>query len=200
MAIYMVTNLLEARSYIADELAQGKTLANLVRDRVDFLQGQFYFEKSQRVDQTELDFRSGNLPSSGKEEMVLARLIKSFIQEPNCAVLLQETQMDPSELPGWEYASLAAFYDGEIYWRIEGQKLATRSDDEMLKIVRSASFYPFSAFFYINKSQNEKTKLEYDDLEEIVNTLIAVAVGAFDDRSFLIWWRDGSVPFPLPVG
>ncbi len=132
--------------------------------------------------------------------MVLARLIKSFIQDPICAVLLQETQMNASDLPGFEYATLATLYGDEIYWNVTGRELANVPDDEMLRIVWGASFYPFSAFFYGKKSESDKATLAYGDLEEIVNALVAVAVGAFDADSFLVWWRDDSRrPFPLPI-
>jgi hypothetical protein len=76
-------------------------------------------------------------------------------------------------------------------------KLANLSDDEMGDLINYGSFWPFSAFFYVNGLSPTKSELNDADLQLIVNRLVGVAVGAFDDRSYLVWWRDDLWPFPL---
>jgi hypothetical protein len=178
-------------------LSAGTTLAKLVADQVHLSGGQFFVDLSQIIDWIDLDFGSGNLPLSRKEGLGFARLIKSFISDQTCVTLLQETQMKASELVGFEYAKLALRYDGEIYWRMAGPELATLSDDEIFKIVNSASFYPFAAFFFTAEPRSEGTMLTLDDLNDVAAGIVGIAVGAFDDRSFLIWWRDDCRPLAL---
>src|ERR1700686_4631115 len=126
MPIQRVANPEVARRYLLDELSVGTTLAKLVASRIDFAGGQYLFDLSQVLDQSALDFRSGNLRFQKNEATAFAQLVKTFIANPQCAVLLQETMMEASELAGFEYAPLAVFHGAEIYWRIIGAQMAVQ--------------------------------------------------------------------------
>jgi hypothetical protein len=71
------------------------------------------------------------------------------------------------------------------------------SQDDILGLLYEPVLpYPSSAFFYIAGISERKTQLKDSDLEHVVNTLVGVAVRAFDTESFLIWWREDLRPFP----
>jgi hypothetical protein len=197
MPIQAVTNPSNAQRYMLTQLRGGTTLAKLVAERVDFSEGRFWFGLSHIVDQATVDFGSGNIKLTRHEGLFLAQLIRLFISQQGYAVFLQETQMKPSELKGFDLEKLAVLFGEEIYWRIATPEMSVLSDEEMLKIVHSASLYPFSAFFSTTAVPNRGTQLTLKDLEEIANSVLAVAVGAFDEGSFLIWWRESVRPFPL---
>lgn len=197
MPIQVVTNISAAKEYLLEQLAEGTTLAKLVASHVNLSEGRFWFGLSYKIDQSSLNFGSGNVKHTRYEGLFLARLVKSFIRDQLCTVLLQETQMKPSELGDFDIANLAVLFGKEIYWRIEGPELAGLSDEKMLKIVYSASLYPFSGFFVTSPATHETVQFTPKDLEQIARNIVGIAVGAFDEGSFLVWWREAVRQFPL---
>jgi hypothetical protein len=189
-----------ATKYVQDELSGGATLAKLVARSIDLSGGSLRVAMPVGMNPEGLDFRYETFNSKQTDrETDFARFIKSFISAEGCGVLLQNMNMsmsDPhfAELP---YRNLAMPYAGEVYWNVADAKLANLSDDEMGDLINYGSFWPFSAFFYVNGLSPTKSELNDADLQLIVNRLVGVAVGAFDDRSYLVWWRDDLWPFPL---
>lgn len=198
MAIQEIRHPSLAQEYMVDELSAGTTLAGLVLKGTDFSRGSFRVAMPTTVRQDKvLDFRQ-SLRLDRDEEMTLARIIKYFIRDPKAAVLLQDTQKSISD-PGLAHLKnkeLMIPFEAEYYWTIAGRGLSEISDTKMLEIVYSASYYPFSAFFYFDDVTIGRQSLEHDDLTHVVTNLVGIAVGAFDDRSFLIWWRDDLCLFP----
>ena len=132
-----------------------------------------------------LDFRFETF-SLGQSATDFARLVRSFIGDPKNAILLQDTQIsisDPEFSSDLPYPNFAVSYQNEVYWAVSGGEQAQFPDDKMLEVINSASFYPFSAFFYIEEISKTKGKLEDSDLRLIVKHLVGLAVGAFDERS-----------------
>ena len=201
MAIQVVTNTARAESYMRDVLAQGTTLARLVLNRVDFRLGTFRLPMPETIDQKQgLDLRSGNVRLAKDEEAAFAAVIRSFIRAGNAAVLMQELEASMSELSSGKllaYRHLAVPYNDEVYWRVSGADLAMMSDDEMLNVMNNASYLPWTGFFYFDGISRTKRLISDMDLESVMTNLVGVAVSAFDYRSFLVWWRDDLVPFPL---
>ena len=78
-----------------------------------------------------------------------------------------------------------------------GTGIAGLSDEKMLKIVYSASLYPFSGFFVTSPATHETVQFTPKDLEQIARNIVGIAVGAFDEGSFLVWWREAVRQFPL---
>lgn len=198
MAVQEITHPSLAQKYMVDELSAGTTLAGLVLKGTDFTRGSFRVAMPATVEQDKvLNFRQ-SLRLDRDEEMTLARLIKCFIWDPKSAVLLQDTQKSISDpgLANLKNKELMIPFDAEFYWTIADRGLSEIPDAKMLEIVYSASYYPFSAFFYFDDVTIGKQSLRQDDLTHVVTNLVGVAVGAFDDRSFLIWWRDDLCPFP----
>jgi hypothetical protein len=149
------------------------------------------------VDQTQaFDFKSAILGMHGDEEMMVARLTKSFISDPNCGVLVQDTQLQKSDgLLTQNEENLVVSYKGELYWKVAGPDLAHVSDEQIVSLLKNPSTNPFSAFFYVGTRRVSKT-LTYGDLERIVIELVGVAVDALDFESLLLWWRDDLRQFP----
>ena len=85
-------------------------------------------------------------------------------------------------------------YNDELYWVISGTDLL--ESDILALLGQPILPYPSSAFFYAVESQNQKSHFKESDLEHVANSLLGVAVRAFDTRSFLIWWREDLRPFP----
>jgi hypothetical protein len=203
MPIREIADVAGAERYMREQLTDGTTLAHLVLNRIDFSRGKFRIAMPGTVDQTPpFDFKSMRR-LDGDEEMAVARVMKSFISDPNCVVLMQETQLEISDRFSTEnwfltknwHENLALSYKNEPYWPVVGPELARISDEQMLTVVRSASAYPFSAFFYVGTVPTSKT-LTDRDLERILTELVGVAVDALDSRSLLLWWREDLRPFP----
>jgi hypothetical protein len=198
MAIQEIRRSSSAQEYMVDELSAGTTLAKLVLKGIDFTRGRFRVAMPATVEQDRgLDFQQ-SLRLDRDEEITLARMIKCFIRDSKAAVLLQDTQKSISD-PGLAHLNnkeLMIPFEAEFYWTIAGRGLSEIPDTKMLEIVYSASYYPFSAFFYFDDVTIGRQSLQPDDLAHIVTNLVGIAVGVFDDRSFLIWWRDDLYPFP----
>jgi hypothetical protein len=191
----------QASEYLLDQLSRGTTLSRLVQGSVDFPRGRIRvaMPEGRKVTQA-LDFRFETFPLGQTGESDFARLVRSFIGDPKNSILLQDTELsnsDPEFSTNLPYASLAVSYQNEVYWAVSGKKLAQLSDDETLDVINHASFWPFSAFFYVDGISKTKVELDDADLQLIVKQLVGVAVGAFDDRSYLVWWRDDLRPFPV---
>ena len=200
MPFLNVDNTRRASEYLLDQLSQGTTLSRLVRESVDFSLGRIRVAIPPGMKASEdLDFRYETFPLRQTGENDFARLLKSFISTEECDVILQDTQISMSD-PGiadLPWGKLAIPYRKEVYWNVADAELANLSDEEMSGLISHASFWPFSAFFYIDQSSQPKDELNDADLQFIVKQLVGVAVGAFDDRSYLVWWRDDLRPFPL---
>jgi hypothetical protein len=147
----------------------------------------------------QFDLRWDTFRLAGDEEALFARAIKMFVHNPKCGVILQDTMKSISDpcMSDAPYRTLAVTYEKELYWTVAGAELAELSDDAMGDVINHASFWPFAAFFYIDGISKTTGELDDADLQFIVKQLVGVAVGAFDDRSYLVWWRDDLRPFPL---
>ncbi len=189
-----------AAEYVKDQLSQGSTLAKLVARSIDLSRGRYRVGMPGTKDQaTQFDFRWETFRLAGDEEKLFARAIKMFVRNPKNGVILQDTMKSISDpcMSDAPYRTLAITYAKELYWTIAGAELAKLSDDAMGDIINHASFWPFSAFFYVDGISKTKRELNDADLQLIVEQLVGLAVGAFDDRSYLVWWREDLGPFPL---
>ncbi len=138
---------------------------------------------------------------AGDEELAVARVIKSFLSDPDSVVLMQETQLQIAD----RFSTLVSYkdvqwnllvsYKDELYWAVAGPELATLSDEQMFTLLKSPSTNPFSAFFYLGTVPPSKT-LTDGDLDQILTRLVGIAVDALDFESFLLWWREDLRPFP----
>ena len=76
------------------------------------------------------------------------------------------------------YRKLAMPYAEEVYWNLADSNLANLADDEMSDLINYASFWPFSAFFYIDGISPTKNELNDADLQLIVNRLVGTGCGS----------------------
>jgi hypothetical protein len=192
MSLQRLKNLNEALSFLKGELSEGMTLAKLVLGEIDFTQGQLFGWMPVATDQDAIENFQWSPRLSGDEEQDFCRFVQAFIQDAHCAVILQDTENWNFE--GDKYEALAAKYDDELYWYIAGADL---SEEDVMNLTGMPILpYPWCGFFYIGASATRKPRLTEIDLQEIVKTLVGVAVGAFDHRSYVLWWGDRR---PLPV-
>lgn len=189
-----------AENYLSRHLAEGTTLARLISDQIDFSLGIFRVIIPESADtDLSLDFSSGNSRLSGDEEVSFACLIRSFTSDPGCALLIQDNEFTISELSVGQqlpYGHLAVSYNTEVYWAVSKSVLNELTDDQILDIVHNASYFPWLGFFYLNGLNTDVNRLSDHFIKHFGRRIIGIAVGAFDYRSFLIWWRDDLVPFP----
>ncbi len=199
MALVDLVDTRQATGYFLDQLGAGNTLARLVRSSIELSKGRFRAVMPVDTDQGPgFDLRWDTFSFAGDEDLTFARLVKRFIRNPGCAVILQDIEASLSD-PGFSTLSdgaLAIPYGSEVYWSLNDEKLSELSDNGMVQTIGNASLWPFSAFFYINGIPSTKQVLDDKDLQRIAGRLIGVAVGAFDERSYLLWWRDDLKPFP----
>ena len=125
--------------------------------------------------------------------MSFAKVIKSFVNDPNCAVLIEDADAFTVEDDS-PHATRAAKYNGETYWIVSGSDL---SENDIFDLLDQPFPYPSSVFLSIAGAWEPKRQLKDSDLEHVVDTLVGVGVRAFDGDSFLIWWREDLRPFPL---
>lgn len=199
MAFIDVIDEQRAAQYAKEQFSHGTTLSKLVAGSTDLSRGHFRVAMPESKEQGQAFDLRWDTRLSGDEEATFARLIKSYLRNEQCYVILQDTGTSVNypyfaKLP---YRGLARTFGEEVYWSVADAKLADLSDDEMGTLINYASFWPFSAFFYIDGISATKGELHEADLELIVKQLVGVAVGAFDDRSYLVWWRDDLLPFPM---
>lgn len=196
--VRLLENPLGAIEYVRRELSDGTALARKVLECIDLKMGRFRLIAPQAMDFSQsLELRHDLYRLDGDEGLIFARVVKRFVSASGCGILLQETQGTIDELRTLASGKLLIPYRGEVYWSVTGPDLVHLSDEETLLVVNSASFFPFAAFFYMDAVSSDRGRLTEDDMEHVVRRLCGLAVGALDDRSFLIWWRD-DLPFPAP--
>jgi hypothetical protein len=191
MGIKKIKNSPQALEHLRYELSRGGVLAKLVVSKTDFALGNCFAAIPEAVDQTKLNFRWW-IPGLPDEPMDFAKLIRSFIDDPVCVVLVEDIEPFPVEEDS-PYKMRAMRYDTELYWRIHDSDL---SEADILDILTEPNPNPSSAFFSVAWSAEHETQLTDSDLQRAANTLVGVAVRAFDGDSFLIWWREDLRPFP----
>jgi hypothetical protein len=180
-------------------LAQGTTLARMTAQSVDFSRGRFVVVAPKAALQHHpVDFRSSNQRLNRDEDILFARFVRGYLSDPDCAVLLQdlEARLTDPFMDKIAQRHLAIEYHDELYWRVNSDTLATKSDEDALKILNLASPFPFTAFLYVDGLSKEKSKLSDADLLHVVDNLVALVVSVFDFDSYLIWWKDEIRPFP----
>jgi hypothetical protein len=192
MSMQQIVDIDKAVAFLRQELSEGTTLAKLVLDRIDFSQGRYFAWTPSTTDQTKIsDFRWSVRLSPDAEQRDFARFVKAFTRNSNRAVIIQDIVSD-NIYEDDEFRHLAIRYNGELYWRIEGDL----SEDDILLLIRGPVLpYPWTGFFYSRDSLGLKAQLKDADLHDIVRNLFGVAVGAFDADSFLMWWDNR---FELP--
>jgi hypothetical protein len=193
MSLQRIKNFNEALVFLKGELSEGMALAKLVLGEIDFTQGQMFTWMPSTTDQDAIQSFGGSRRLAGDEERDFCRFVQAFVQDALCAVILQDTENWNFE--GDKYEELAAKYDDELYWYIVGAEL---SEEDVMNLTGMPILpYPWCGFFYTGASGTRKRRLTMIDLQEIVKTLVGVAVGAFDHQSYVLWWSNNR---PLPAG
>jgi hypothetical protein len=121
----------QALAYLLKELSQGTMLAKKVLSRTDFALGRFFAGIPESADQSQLDFGS-SMRGLSREPMAFAHLIKSFINNPECAVLLEDSEpltSDPLEVDPQSRARMT-MYNGEVYWSWPAPRKLSRNEVE----------------------------------------------------------------------
>jgi hypothetical protein len=195
MSIEKLRNVLQASEHLRKELSEGATLAELTLKRTSFGPGAYFGVIPENKNQSDLNFGWGISRPSG-EPIVFAKMVRSFIDDPDCVVLVED--IDPFSNPFADeedapYRTRALTYNGEVYWNISGSDL---SENDILELLNQPFPYPSSIFFSTVRSSELEIQLKDSDLWRITDNLVGVAVRAFDGDSFLIWWNENLRPFP----
>lgn len=191
-----------AAKHMLDRLAEGSTLAHLTVKFIDLTRGSFVVIAPESATHSHrIDFQSSNHALRGDEEIRFARLLKLFIRDPDCAVVLQELHATLSDpwMKDFSYRHLAIQCGSELYWRVSGKDLSSLSDESIEEVIDAASPFPFTAFFYVDGISLNKAELETVDLRHVVDKIVAIAVSAFDYRSYLIWWNEELRALPREI-
>lgn len=198
LKIFDISGNLRAKEYFSRELAAGNSLAKLVRTEVDLSRGRLFVGLPNGVDPATLeDFECGLRVGPVTYKEYLARIAAAFITEPGRLVLIQDTLSSGDDLPtsDYRYRAYGIAYGNEVYWLLTNTEI---SDDDLLGVICSGSPYPYAVFFCSAGTGTEKLKINEVDLNEIVPTVTGIAVGAFDEDSFLLWWSaDSPTPFRI---
>jgi hypothetical protein len=199
LKIFDVSHNVRAKEYVLRELAAGNSLSKRVCKEVDLSRGRLFVGLPNGVDLATLDdFDWGGLrvgPVTYKE--YLARIAAAFIADPGHFVLIQDTFTLGDDLPtsGYRYQAYGIAYGNEVYWLLTNPEI---SDDDLLAVICSGSPYPYAVFFCSAGTPSGKLKINELGLDEIVPTITGIAVGAFDEDSFLLWWSaDSPTPFTI---
>jgi len=198
LKLYDITNSSPAWEYFRKQLQMGTTLAARITEAVDFSLGKMFAALPEEVDLGDLPRfeETGTMQWRRRGFATLAQLVKRFLAISGAVVLLQDTIASPSEdwLRDWENRDIVS-YNQEVYWRLANPTL---DEEDILSLLYSATFHPWSAFFYVQGHPGRSSVLSDTDLDEIVKTLSGVAVGVFDQESFLLWWSD-RLPTPTDL-
>jgi hypothetical protein len=123
---------------------------------------------------------------SGKEQLEFASFVWKCIQQPAWAALIQDMESD--NIYEDEFKCFAVRFDAELYWRVNESSLSTIQILELIRIPILP--YPWCGFIFRDVPLAAGGALHIQDLSAISQTLIATAVGAFDNDSFLLWWSN----------
>jgi hypothetical protein len=201
MGIQLINDVVSATEYMLSALAQGTTLARLASKSIDLSRGTFRLLMATMVDPSRpLDLTSGSAVLAGDEERLFVHIIRSFIRNPGCALIMQDSEAHASDpiMQKLPYRHLAVGYGAEVYWQVAESDVASLSDDQMLDLIHCTSYFPWTGFFYCDHKRSVvNTQLTDEDITRVLSNLRGVAVGALDYDSFLIWWRDDLRPFPF---
>ena len=176
-------------AYLKEQLVDGTTLAQVTLKRTDLAAGAFFVEVGTSAqNESELNYYEESLARSGTEKLALSRLIRRFIDRSGCGVLIQdkEASIAPEWLKHRRYAKCLTYYEHEVYWLLKGSDL---SETDILTLIRTPMPWPSSMFLYADVEFIQPSRISQRELEHIVGNLQGVAVGAFDETSFLLWWR-----------
>lgn len=186
MSMQRIKNQDKAVAFLKGELAEGTTLARLALNQIDFSRGRMYAWLPSTINQDAIENFRFSLRLSGDEDREFCKFTQAFIQDQTCGMILQDTE--PRNVDDDVSAALAAEYNGELYWHVKGAHV---SEGDILNAVGAAYLpYPWCGFFHLSALTVSNRTLTAIDLQAIVNTVVGVAVAAFDTDSYLLWWSD----------
>jgi hypothetical protein len=199
LKIFDISKNARAEEYFSRELAAGNSLSKLVCTEVDLSRGRLFVGLPNSVDPATLeDFEWGGLrvgPISYKE--LLARIAIAFITDPGRVVLIQDMFSTKRDLldTDYRYRKYSITYREEVYMLLANPDIP---EDDLMSVMACGSPYPYSVFYGAAGSWVETFDISDKELNDLVNGLTGIAVGAFDDASFLMWWSaDSPIPFRI---
>ncbi len=199
LTLYDVTSNAGAAKYFLMQLEMGTSLSTRIKTVVDFAAGRMFVALPDGTNLSNLPKfeETGPIRWRRRGFATLAHLVKCCLAINGAAVLIQDT-IDRSTNDEWirdyQYRQHVASYNQEVYWQITDPAL---DEEDILGLIYSATFHPWSGFFYVQSEPGKSSELSDVDLNEIARTLSGVAVGVFDQESFLLWWSNR---LPLPSG
>ena len=190
-----------ARDYLLEYVPFGFAMVDkLAQHSSDFARGSFFVISPENVDADSLAYLGWSISGSVDRPAAIqlfGKVVKRFISNPNCTVLLYDFTNAITD-PGWEeykHKDRATIYNGEICWELKGPDTPDHEIEELIS--DWSSYFPVSSYFCVSSSSERKNTFNDADLEQLSGNLIGVALDALHGDSFVIWWRDDLQPFPL---
>jgi len=188
----------EAREWLRYSLTQGFDLSARVLAS-DFLSsGSALAIVSTEFSRTEFDFATGGVLGMRSARLCLARVLRHL------AVRAAETVLVEDDLrrrwhPVASRSGLASGFMGDrlVHWG----DVRPACNGAVHVVAEGASGYPLNGFI-VTRAAAELGLVDGKDVpdhlaQEVVPTLLAVVVAAFDAESFLLWLRDSSLAASL---
>jgi hypothetical protein len=187
MTVEIIRDQALAKVYALEQLSLGRSLATLVRQRLDFSQGHFAIAVPAGAKVENLAFEVGGICSSLDSQLFLASEIKHFLKTRDGSVILQHAAANFSDpwLKHYRLRHFAARYEKEVYFRLVKSDDVTRED--LVDVVKHAGEYPLSVFFSTVKAVAPHSAFSTETLLSIAEHTVVFAVNACDGETYLFW-------------
>lgn len=181
--------------YILKQLEDNGTMvARTVREKIDLGKGSFFVILPEELDPEQIENWAWQRPEVGYPQdpaAVLCTVVKRFLADEHYRVFGQDVDAPPEEAN--DFPRNLVTYGSVLGWELRG---SDSTDKEIEDVVLLGPFY---ALYFYRSNSPKRTRLDDQDVDEIADSLLGLAVGALDLETYLIWWRTDLLSFPVTV-
>ncbi len=179
--------------YLLEQLYESR-VARKIRAHLDAARGSFFALlpeglEPQRVKHWADPMREVGYPQNPRA--LLYNIVGRFLRDPKSRVLGQEPDRPPEWPADYSTKNLVRHHD-ELGWELRGPSI---TESEIEDSLRGVSSLPYVLYFYRSDSP-KRNSLDDRAVDEISENLVGLAVGALNEKTFLMWWRTDLMPFP----
>lgn len=183
----------EARSWIQYSLKQGFDLAEGVLAEGFLEKGKFLAIVSTGFQRTPFSYESGGVVGQRVARERLVQILEGLARQDGRAVLVEDSTAGRND-PHLSHRGEPSAFIGErvIHWC----DLSNGGTPAMEVVAWGTSGYPTNAFVVSKASQelglSDRQDAPNDLAQDVVSSLMAVIVAAFDAESYLLWLDDSA--------